>query len=583
MRKVLALAVLLPLLVWAAGRADFTRVQTVRNPDDAALRSDAPVRSDVKWSDTPCDLMGRLDTIGGTTYEWQFNGPALVNCFCDPGFGVHGAWMFSADMGGTYPDRNMRYNFLDFSTGQWAFNMGASFMDFGVNSFSVRTGFGNLDVNPNDHCAYISAHEAPSGVYAPVVGKDAAPGTGVFEECVGPDNYLWPAISISRPGTVHVGLIQDPARTDLYYSKIAPWCTWSEPIEFASPAPQPAFSDQAVAASRDSSLVCVTWVVNADPEPCFYRMSEDDGATWTDPTELLAPPTFTPGSETTASFNISSVYPFYASGGRLHIVASVMPYIGGSGYTIPAEIWHWTTDQGWNLVHRYPYPTDTLNLRAPVGYNALFATRPTLCEAQDGELICVWEQFDTFNFEPSTGYSRADIFAARSQDDGLHWGDAIRLTDVDSTSKRFPTVATKTHGDTCYVLYVIDQIAGMSLYQQGPITTNPVVVQRFVKDVLPPPPPAVAEKTSVPRALGLEVGANPFRGAAAISYSLPCPAEVKLGIYDVTGKLKTMLVNSQSSAGRHNLVWHAAGAQPGIYFCRLTTGNTVISRKLTLL
>jgi hypothetical protein len=580
MRNVFVLAIVLPALVLAAGRADFTRVQTIANPEAAQPTGD--VRATVNWPAVTTDIAGRLDTVGGTTYEWQFNGPGLVNTFSSEGIGLHTCWMFSADQGGTYPDRNMRYNFLDYASGQWAFNVGASFMDFGVNAFSVRTGFGHLEVSPNDNCAYISAHQAPSGTYAPVVGKDAAPGTGVFEACVGTDNFLWPAIGITRSGTVHAGIIQDPSRTDLYYSQINPWCTWSSPVEFASPAPQPAFSDQAVAASHDSSLVCIFWVVNTDPAPAYYRISEDDGATWTDPTEFLAPPAFTPGSETTASFNISSVYPFYAAGGRLHVAASVMPYVGGSGYTIPAEIWHWTTEQGWNLVHRYPYP-DTLNLRGPVGYNAIFATRPSLCEAPDGDLICVWEQFDTMNFEPSTGYSRADIFAARSLDNGVSWGEAVRLTDVDSTSKRFPVVSTRTHGDTCYVTYVIDQIAGMSLYSQGPITQNPIIVQRFDKAILPPPNAVAERPAGTPRPLTLEAGANPFREAASVSFSLPVRADVKLSIYDVTGKLVALLADGNYAAGRHALTWKADGIKPGIYVCRLASGRTVLSRKLTLL
>ncbi|MEO0108604.1 MAG: T9SS type A sorting domain-containing protein, partial [candidate division WOR-3 bacterium] len=241
--------------------------------------------------------------------------------------------------------------------------------------------------------------------------------------------------------------------------------------------------------------------------------------------------------------------------------------------------WHWTEANGWSFIHRGT--CDTANLMGSVGYNAVYATRPTLAESPArNELVCVWEQFDSMNIEPATGLMRADIYAALSLDGGVHWNQAVRITDPDQTSKRFPCVAAAFDDDTVLVIYEIDQVAGFALYSQGPVTQNPVIVQRVWKGDLS----GTAETpVAFPTRYDINATPNPFRTGTRISYALPKSGNVRLGVYDAAGKLVARLADGVQSAGTHYADWTPTGAQPGVYFYTLVAGNTKLTKKLTLL
>ena len=125
------------------------------------------------------------------------------------------------------------------------------------------------------------------------------------------------------------------------------------------------------------------------------------------------------------------------------------------------------------------------------------------------------------------------------------------LTDPDSTSKRFPSIATHTWHDTCFVRYEDDLIAGFGIspYAQGAITNNPIIVQRFWKGDCCPL--RIAEgKTPTPTSLASSAYPNPFRGNTIISYSLPRAGNVNVTVYDVAGRPVKTLVNDPCQPGQ---------------------------------
>jgi len=433
------------------------------------------------------DIVGRLDTVGGTTYDWQTNGPAAVRVAYDPGFGIHVAWMFSADVGPGFPDRSVRYNYYNqtASPPDWAFRTGPAYMNWGTTAVGAWSGFGSLDVHPTTHCAYIGAQRGSPSV-ATVV-RSTAPGSGTFQESTGPDSSLWPALGLTSTGRVHVAMTLDEGinnRTRLYSSRVDPWGTWSVPVTAYGTAPFPGFPNYALATGRLTPRAALAWIVSGPlREAAYLRVTTDDGVTWSAATQLSYPSTFSPGSETLPSFNPGSLFPFYDARDSLHVVASVTPVVvrapDSIRWVLPAEIWHWSVPTGWSRVCRSV--CDTSRMAGRVGFNAAFAGRPSLCQGAANELVCIWEEFDSLNVEPATGLLRADIVGARSTDNGVTWGEKTRITDPDGSSKRFPCIAGRMKGDTCIIAYVIDRLAGASALGQGSATDNPVVVQRVPK------------------------------------------------------------------------------------------------------
>ncbi|MFQ5582817.1 MAG: FlgD immunoglobulin-like domain containing protein, partial [Calditrichia bacterium] len=80
---------------------------------------------------------------------------------------------------------------------------------------------------------------------------------------------------------------------------------------------------------------------------------------------------------------------------------------------------------------------------------------------------------------------------------------------------------------------------------------------------------------------------NPFNPQTVIRFALPQQANVKLTIYDVSGRKVRTLVNENMAAGYHNITWNGLndnGAQvgTGVYFYHITAGDFSEVRKMLL-
>ncbi|KAA3661087.1 MAG: T9SS C-terminal target domain-containing protein [Calditrichaeota bacterium] len=58
---------------------------------------------------------------------------------------------------------------------------------------------------------------------------------------------------------------------------------------------------------------------------------------------------------------------------------------------------------------------------------------------------------------------------------------------------------------------------------------------------------------------------NPFNPQTTIAFDLKQSGEVKLTIYDITGRMVTKLVDNFVQAGRHKIVWDATNVATGTY------------------
>ena len=475
---------LLPALLFAAGNLSPV---TVLPPDGSASTGAALVtgRPAPGGSSFRVDI-GTVDTIGGTSYDWQANGPGWRKLVYSPGYGLHATWMYSVEMSGTtFPDRNMRYNYYDEGSGYGWNWIDPDYMQSGVNTFAQRAGYGSLDADPTSGVAVISCHYQGTGGVTPMVAMEAAPGTGIFDYANGEPVLgvtQWPPISVGQNGTINIFPIT--AAYGLSYSHIAAgnWPTFSTPVTGISPSP--GFPTQGIAASKGSGKVCLVWEISTDdPQDAYMKTSTDNGATWSNPQSLQPPDAY--GGDTVTAFHITSLFPFYDNNDRLNIVANLSPEVNDTVYIIPSQIWHYCPNNTppWNRIHVAgcnPY-----NLLAAVGYNATYACRPSIGQDDDGDLFVAWEQFDSANVEPSTSRLRADVWAAGSIDGGINWATPRKLTTAGTASCRFPCISDMAGpGDSMAVTYEVDQCAGFFVQSEGSATYNPIIVQKVPIDSL---------------------------------------------------------------------------------------------------
>lgn len=75
---------------------------------------------------------------------------------------------------------------------------------------------------------------------------------------------------------------------------------------------------------------------------------------------------------------------------------------------------------------------------------------------------------------------------------------------------------------------------------------------------------------------------NPFNPITQIRFELPMESQVEIGVYTVTGRLITTLVNEVRPAGMHNVSFDASDLASGVYIYRIRAGDFTQTRKMTL-
>ncbi len=105
----------------------------------------------------------------------------------------------------------------------------------------------------------------------------------------------------------------------------------------------------------------------------------------------------------------------------------------------------------------------------------------------------------------------------------------------------------------------------------------------------PPEPDLITVGTEQPSVPGsaftfaLEPGyPNPFVRSTTLGYVLPEPGHVTLEVFDVLGRRVARLVDDPRPAGRHEVLWDAAGLSSGTYLVRLRANEQGATVKLSV-
>jgi len=76
---------------------------------------------------------------------------------------------------------------------------------------------------------------------------------------------------------------------------------------------------------------------------------------------------------------------------------------------------------------------------------------------------------------------------------------------------------------------------------------------------------------------------NPFNPVTKISFDIPVSSNVRLAIYDISGREVALLENKVLQAGNHKYDWNASQFSSGAYFCRIQAGSFDQTRKMLLI
>ncbi len=76
---------------------------------------------------------------------------------------------------------------------------------------------------------------------------------------------------------------------------------------------------------------------------------------------------------------------------------------------------------------------------------------------------------------------------------------------------------------------------------------------------------------------------NPFNPSTIIKFEIPSADNVRLDVYDITGRLVKTLINQRMNRGIHETSFQATGLSTGVYLYRLKTSAGTISSKMLLI
>jgi hypothetical protein len=76
---------------------------------------------------------------------------------------------------------------------------------------------------------------------------------------------------------------------------------------------------------------------------------------------------------------------------------------------------------------------------------------------------------------------------------------------------------------------------------------------------------------------------NPFNPTTTISYSIPTTGDVKVSVFDVTGREVAELVNTYQNAGSYAVQWNGSHLASGIYFYRVNVGSLSFTNRMILM
>lgn len=76
---------------------------------------------------------------------------------------------------------------------------------------------------------------------------------------------------------------------------------------------------------------------------------------------------------------------------------------------------------------------------------------------------------------------------------------------------------------------------------------------------------------------------NPFNPITIINYVITSTSDIKLTVYDISGREVKMLVNQSQNAGEYSVSFDASEFASGVYIYQLNVGSFLLSRKMILL
>jgi len=530
------------------------------------------------------DSRGPGDQIGTTWYDYQANGSFGQRIDVD-GYGqAHIDWM---KMDGAQTQRfcawNARYtdgSYYGETQGCWSW-----------------TGYVQLDItrdaDPNDQRTVIDFHEFGAQYYSwiDIDGGNLWGSWSNDPKNIGVLNHVWPRVAVANNGNIVVATGDYSGNFHHLYVSTDNGNSWISILDIDSCA----CLSQHVRASENSGSNKVVFVNTSYitdslasgqlDNNVYYMLSTDGGVTWGARTNLT---NYQPSDSVRAYCSVNAVFD---NNDNLHITWAGRRVT--DNYYDASNIFHWDEVSGNTTIVNSPsiYYTNDWWIAATGGGDyggwRMPADQSQMIVDANGDLYCLWHGNDDYNDYAADGFINGEFYGAISYDNGATWTDYRNLTGTRSPGagagacddEDYMTACPRIVNDSIFLTYVEDKDAGGWPQTEGALTDNPVRCWVFDKSYV-----GIDEgQQNVPQYTRLSLYPNPSVRSSVLSYELVHGGDVRVGLYDASGRLVDVLERAYRSAGLYTFDINTTEFANGTYFIVLDTPFEKLSRSLVIM
>jgi len=193
----------------------------------------------------------------------------------------------------------------------------------------------------------------------------------------------------------------------------------------------------------------------------------------------------------------------------------------------------------------------------------------TMSVAPDGRIDVVW--LDTRN---SLGSVNSALFYTYSLDQGETWTPNVQISEIFDPHLGWPQ--QNKMGD--YFDMYSDESGAHLAWAATFNGEQDVYYARITPSYV-----GVDEKGRGSNVSLLESFPNPFKDQTTIRYNLVTKDFVSLKVYTMTGTEVATLVEETQEPGLHQFVFSGSGLESGVYYYKLQTGNSSVTKRFILL
>lgn len=231
--------------------------------------------------------------------------------------------------------------------------------------------------------------------------------------------------------------------------------------------------------------------------------------------------------------------------------------------------------------HNIPYLSDSAlyeNTIFDIQVNAENLSHPSIGFSTDGNTI--WVTYSVIQKDTCSGYllvfNYFDIYVSKSTDGGNTWSTPQNITNTQFEDEMYPVVAkTGNTNNYPFITYQWSRIPGCQGFTD--LQSQCISKQVFISTVIGIKPIS----TEIPAKFSLSQNyPNPFNPSTTINFAVAGKENVKLIVYDITGKQVDVMVNQEMLPGTYSVKFDASRLSSGVYFYRLEAGTYSEVRKM---